>query len=406
MTALTGLRVIELAREPIALAGKLLADMGADVVLVEPTAGDPARLIPPFLDDRPGPDRSLWWWHHHSSKRGVCLDLDEDEGRQCFLRLIDEADILIESEPAGRLEGLGLDHGDLLRIRPELIHVSVTPYGRASAHAGDPFTDLTLMAGAGPVWSSGYDDHNLPPVRGSDSQAYYTGCHFAVMSALTALIHRMATGEGQFIDVSMHQASNVSTEGGSYCWLVARETVERKTGRHASSFPTSETQVRCRDGLWVSSGVPPRIPEEFARMIAWVQELGLYEHFPEAVFLEMGADPKTCPSIADIGISDEATAIYSAGREALVLIAESMDAHAFFIGSQQRNIPSGIIYAPEEAFEDPHFRARGLQVQVEHPELGRRFRYVGAPYVLSASPWKITRRAPMLGEHQAEILGR
>lgn len=405
MTALAGFRVIELAREPIALAGKLLGDMGADVVLVEPPGGDPARTIPPFFEDEPGPDRSLWWWHHHSSKRGVCLDLDSAPGRERFLALIAEADMLIESEPAGRLASLGLDHDELLRLRPELIHVSITPFGRASANAGVPMTDLTLMAGAGSAWSCGYDDHSLPPIRASDGQGYYTACHYAVMAALTALVHRLGTGEGQFIDVSMHQATNVSTEGGSYNWLVARDTVQRKTGRHASSFPTSESQVRCRDGIWLCSGVPPRTPNEFGRLLDWVRELGLEEQFPEAVFLEMGAQPETCPSIADIGITDEATAIFSAGRDALVLIAESMDAYDFFLGSQTRNIPSGIIYAPEEAFEDPHFRARGCQVEVEHPELERSFRYVGAPYAMGASPWRISRRAPRLGEHDGEVFG-
>ena len=405
MTALTGFKVIELAREPIALAGKLLGDMGADVLLVEPPGGDPARMIPPFFEDVPGPENSLWWWHHHTSKRGICLDLDSDEGRERFLALIADADMLIESEPAGRLAALGIDHDDLLRLQPELIHVSITPFGRASANAAVPMTDLTLMAGAGSVWSCGYDDHSLPPVRASDGQGYYTACHYAVMAALTALIHRLATGKGQFLDVSMHQATNVSTEGGSYNWLVAKETVLRKTGRHASSFPTSESQVLCRDGIWLCSGVPPRTPNEFGRLLEWVRECGLEEQFPEAVFLEMGAQPETCPSIADIGIKDEATAIFSAGRDALVLIAESMDAYDFFVGSQSRNIPSGIIYAPEEAFEDPHFKARGCQVEVGHPELGRSFRYPGAPYAMGASPWRISRRAPRLGEHEAEIFG-
>src|SRR5260370_18522728 len=115
MSALTGVRVIELASERIAFAGKLLADMGADVILVEPPGGDPARGYPPFLDDTPGPDRSLWWWHYHTSKRGVVLDLDSREGRDKFAALAAGADILLESEPAGRLAALGLDYDDLRR---------------------------------------------------------------------------------------------------------------------------------------------------------------------------------------------------------------------------------------------------------------------------------------------------
>ena len=103
MSALTGLRIIELASEPIALAGKLLADMGADVILVEPPGGDPCRNYPPFLDDQPGKDRSLFWWHYHTSKRGVVIDLDEPSGRDRFRALIATSDVLLEAEPRARL---------------------------------------------------------------------------------------------------------------------------------------------------------------------------------------------------------------------------------------------------------------------------------------------------------------
>ena len=186
MTVLQGVRVLELSHERIAFAGKLLADMGADVILIEPPGGDPARHYPPFLDDQPGPDRSLWWWHYHTSKRGVVLDLDRPEDRERFRALIAQADVLVESEPGTRLADLGLDYADLRKLREDLIHVSMTPFGRDSGDAETPVTDLTLLAGGGPAWSCGYDDHSLPPVRGGGNQGYHTGCHFVVMSAPAA----------------------------------------------------------------------------------------------------------------------------------------------------------------------------------------------------------------------------
>jgi crotonobetainyl-CoA:carnitine CoA-transferase CaiB-like acyl-CoA transferase len=405
MSALKGLRVLELSNERIAFAGKLLADMGADVILIEPPGGDPARNYGPFLDDQPGPERSLWWWHYHTSKRGVVLDLDAAKDRERFRGLVAGADLVLESEGPGRLAGLGLDYADLAALRPDLIHVSMTPFGRTSANAAVPVTDLTLLAGGGPVWSCGYDDHTLPPVRGGGNQGFHTGCHFAVMSALTALIHRGATGQGQFIDVSMHGAQNVTTESASFSWLVAGQTVQRQTGRHAATILTGETQARCADGKWVNTGVPPRYPADFASLLEWVRSLGLEEQLPEAVFLEMGAGLDEPIDFAALGRDDEATAIYGAGRAALVLIAENVAAYDFFIGCQSRGIASGVIYSPDEAFEDVHFRARGFQVEVEHPELGRTFRYPGAPYKLPASPWAISRRAPRLGEHDEEVLG-
>ncbi|HVN01986.1 MAG TPA: CoA transferase [Caulobacteraceae bacterium] len=405
MSALAGFRVIELANERIAFAGKLLADMGADVILVEPPGGDPARAYPPFLDDVPGPERSLWWWHYHTSKRGVVLDLDRAEDRARFAALAASADVLLESEPAGRLARLGLDHDDLRKLRPELVFVSMTPFGRGSANAQTPVTDLTILAGAGPAWSCGYDDHSLPPVRGGGNQGYHTACHFAAMSALTALFWRLSSGEGQFIDVSMHAASNVTTEAASYSWLVAQQTVQRQTGRHAAIVQTQETQMLCQDGRWVNTGVPPRSPADYAALLAWLRELKLDADFPELVFLEMGAALEKPITYDRIGVDPEATAIFAAGREALALIAANVSAHDFFIRCQRRGVAVGAIYSPEEAFEDEHFRARGFQTRVTHDDLRRSFRYPGAPYKMSATPWAISRRAPKLGEHDQEVFG-
>ena len=138
MSALDGLRVIELAAEPIALAGKLLADMGAEVILVEPPGGDPCRNYPPFLDDEPGENRSLYWWHYHTSKRGVVLDLDDPGDAARFRRLAATADILLEAEPRTRLAALALDYANLAADCPGLIHVAVTPYGRNDPKATCP----------------------------------------------------------------------------------------------------------------------------------------------------------------------------------------------------------------------------------------------------------------------------
>ena len=403
MSALLGLRVVELAREPIALAGKLLADMGADVILVEPPAGDPSRNYPPFVDDDPSDeDRSLYWWHYHTSKRGVVIDLDDERGRERFRSLVATADVLLEAEPRHRLQDLGLDYDDLKAGNADLIHVAVTPYGRHDPKSDLPYTDLTIMAASGPPWSCGYDDHSLPPIRGP-LQGYQTAAHFAAMSALTALLHRTVSGRGQFIDVSMTAASNVTTEAASYSWLVAKRTVQRQTGRHASASPSGETQQRCADGRYANTGVPPRQPKEFAALYAWLKELGLDSELPEAVFLEMGARWEGPFELSKIGSDDEITAIFGAGRQGLRLIASRVPAQDFFFGCQRAGLAVGVVNAPEEAFEDEHFKARGFQVPVVHEDIDRTVVYPGAPYAFHGSPWAISRRAPKLGEHDAEV---
>ncbi len=402
MTALTGLRVIELANEHIAFAGKLLADMGADVILVEPPGGDPCRGYPPFLDDEPGEDRSLYWWHYHTSKRGIVLDLDHAEDAQRFRRLVATADLLLEGEPRRRLAGLSLDYDDLIAHRADLIHVAVTSHGRNDPKSDLPFTDLTIMAAAGPPWSCGYDDHSLPPIRGP-GQGYQTAAHFAVLSALTAVLYRATSGEGQFIDVSMNAASNITTEGATYSWLVARQTVQRQTGRHAMVDPTMETQQPCADGRYANTGLPPRFPDEFRKLLNWLRELGLDRELPETVFLEMGANWEGAFDLSRVATDDTMAAIFGAGREALNLIAQRVPAQEFFLGCQRAGLAVGVINSPEEAFEDEHFKARGFQVPVRHDELGRDLTYPGAPYRFTASPWRIDRRAPRLGEHNDEV---
>ncbi len=402
MTVLTGTRVVELASDAGALAGKLLADMGADVVLVEPPGGAAARDYPPFLDDQPDPERSLHWWHFHTSKRGITLDLEQEAGRELLGKLVAGADVLLEAEPAGHLADLGIGYEALAEANPGLVHAAITPFGQASERGNDPVTDLTLLAGGGPVWSCGYDDHSLPPIRGGGFQSHNIASHYAVMAVLTALLHRHASGRGQFIDVSQHAAANVTTEMASYHWLVQQGTVQRQTGRHALEHPTQPTQVQCADGKHVCTGALPRTPPELGRLLRWLEEAGLKDELPEAIFLEMGAERDQI-DLSRIFEDDEARAIFSAARDAMVLLASRLTSVEYFRGAQRAGMAAGVIYAPEEAFEDEHFVARGFQQELEHEDLGRSFRYPGAPYQFEKSPWALRRRAPHLGEHNDEV---
>ena len=402
---LADLRVIEYCDEAGAWAGKLLADMGADVIKVEPPGGGRTRAYPPFARDEPHPDRSLVFWHNNTSKRGITLGLEREEGRDLFRRLAAGAALIVEDQPPGQMASLGLDYPDLSALNPGLVMVSITPYGRSGPKADWQATDLTILAGGGPVWSNGYDDHSLPPVRGLGNQGYQTACHWAVAAALVAVLHRDWTGQGQHLDVNMHAAANVTTEASSYTWLVARETVQRQTGRHASVTPSAPLQVLARDGRYVTTGFAPRRPREIRLILEWLDELSLREQFGQWPLVEAGANLDHDITIATVAEGGEEAMIYGAVRDALTFIAERIDSYDFFTGTQTRGFQCGIIYSPDEVIRDPHFIARGFPVAVEHPELGERFVYPGAPYRFSASPWAIQRRAPLLGEHTAEVLG-
>ena len=185
---LTGLRVIELASEHAAFAGKLLADYGAEVLLVEPIGGHRTRTFGPFAESLPEahPDRSLWFWHYNTSKQGVQIDLDTPEGADQFRTLVGFADIVLEGETPGRLAALGLDHGQI--DSPTTVWVSVTSFGRSDPRSLDPFSDLTAIAGGGLAWSCGYDDHSLPPMAPLGNQGYQTASIWAAVGALIGVI--------------------------------------------------------------------------------------------------------------------------------------------------------------------------------------------------------------------------
>ena len=396
---LRGLRVVELASEPAAYCGKLLADLGADVVLVEPVGGHPTRHYKPFVDDVADSEGSLWFWHYHTSKSGVTLDLDTPPGHAQFRALASRADVVVEAEPPGRLRHLGLDHPDLEPTNPGLVWVSVTPYGRSDSRSADPVTDLTLLAGGGPVWECGYDDHSLPPVRGGGNQAFHIASVWAAIAALVAINARDLTGQGQLVDVSMHAAANVTTEQASYYWLVAGTTVQRQTARHAAPTPTSEVIALDRNGRPVHTGLPPRTPDQLRKLLAWIDDLDANDELSDRVVVELaieagGIDPA---KLAD----DPMTQEYQwAAREAVVLIASKLDDYEFFVQGQRRGISLGVIYAPEEVMADPHLVERGFPVDVWHHSLGRAVTYPGAPIRFTRTPWRIGHRAPTLAEHQ------
>ena len=413
---LDGLRVIELTSERCALAGKLLADMGADVIVVEPPGGSPMRAYEPFASDQPDPEGALWWWHYNTSKRSVVLNLDSTDGAADFRRLVSTADVVIEAEPLGRLDPLSVDWRQLgwsgghreaadspdasgaLSTPPErnerLVWVSITHNGRD--RPDPPATDLTVLAEGGPVWSCGYDDHTVPPVRGGGNQGYQMASHYAVATLMAALMWREDSGRGQLIDVSMLGAANATCEFATYFWLNQQVDVQRQTGRHALPQLSDPTQVQCADGRWLNTGVPPRRGPEFAALSAWVTGLGLAEECPYTELLALGEGYEQI-DILHLDADPLGAEVFGAGRDTINFLAERLGAHELFVGLQTIGLACGIVYSPEEMLADDHFAARGFPVEIDHD--GTAVTYPGAPYKFSATPWRAT-RAPRLGEHQ------
>ena len=164
MPVLESVRVLDLTGRQGMLCAQILADLGADVIQIEPPGGAAGRGVGPFFGDIVDPEGSLsWWGRTPRGKRSIVLDIAAERDRPTLMRLIEAADVLVESEPLGRLERLGLDDAALEVVNPALIHVSMTGYGRTGPKAGWAWTDLTLMAAGGPLVLAGDDDR--APVR-------------------------------------------------------------------------------------------------------------------------------------------------------------------------------------------------------------------------------------------------
>ena len=394
---LADLCVVELCDELGQYAGKLLADMGADVIKVELPAGSTARAIGPFVKDTPGPNRSLNFWYHNTNKRSVVLDFEGDPGaRSTLQRLVSTADVLIEDRAPGARGSLGLAARDLAAANPKLIGCSITPFGQDGPWAHYRTSDLVSLALGGPMQMNGYDPEDAPgspPIRGHGDQGYNTACQFAVHGILAALLERDRSGLGQYMDCSMHEALSCTVEVGMPYWLYKRQDVIRQTGRHAAAQRTEPWLFRAKDGRDLILFGVGRDNASWRRLKAWLQSTGFGKQFDEERF--------DTPQARQPGRgSPEAAEIMDEMRRFIA----AHDADYVYRGGQEMDQAWGVVRSPDETLADPHWWDRGFFVRTTGEGAAGPAAMPGAPYLFSATPWELRRPAPRLGEHTAEVL--
>lgn len=250
-------RVLDLTDHRGLLAGRLLAQLGADVIQVEPPAGSSARQVGPFDDAAPGPLRSMYWAAYAACKRGITCDLDSERGQALLRRLIAKADFLFESEAPGVMAARGLDYASLRELNPALIHVSITPFGSDGPKANWADSDLVLWASGGPLLQA--QDGDRPPLRISVPQAYLHGAGDAAGGALVAHFARVRSGRGQHVDISVQQSVAQATLSSVLAAAIGHENfslrVEPKSKTRktldlsGSGARTRRSKWQVRDGL-------------------------------------------------------------------------------------------------------------------------------------------------------------
>lgn len=387
-------RVLDLTNERGLLCGQIFGDLGADVIKIEPPGGCDARRIPPFFHDQPHRDRSLYWWAYNRNKRGITLDFTRGEGRELFLRMVKSAHFLIESDSPGHLTSLGLGYKDLSALNPGLIYVSITPFGQDGPKAGYAESDLVIMAAGGPLSITGDDDR--PPVRVSVPQGYLHACADAAVAALAAHHERCRSGLGQHVDVSAQQSLALATQSG----ILAAPLNAYEYERIAGGVKVGKIKVQL---LWPAND-------------GWISCTFLFGT-ALGVFTR-----KLMHYLCEQGWCDEATRDkdWIAYGEMLVSGTEPMEEYdrvrkivSSFTASHTKAellrlaIEKGFLFAPvttiQEVVESNQLKARDYFQSMEHPELGRSFRYPGPFVKFGESPIAYRRRPPTVGEHNREI---
>ena len=202
---LVGYRVLDLAGPAGLHCTKLLADMGADVIKIEPPSGEESRRIPPYKDDIPHPETSLYFLHFNTNKRGITLDVATSDGRAILLQLARKADVVIETYPIEQSERLGLSYAQLSAVNARLVVASITPFGRSGPWRDYKADDIAGIALGNLLSIAG--ERGKAPLQPAGELAYGMASTYAAFGIAVALYRRVASGRGQHIDVSMHECA-------------------------------------------------------------------------------------------------------------------------------------------------------------------------------------------------------
>lgn len=392
-------RVLDLADEKANLCGKLMGDMGADVIKIEHPGGDPARNIGPFYHDEIHSEKSLSWFALNLNKRGITLNIETDDGREILLNLVKTADFIIESFTPGYLDGLGLGYTALEGVNPRIITVSISPFGQTGPYSHYKVSDIVGMAMGGMMQICG--DPDRPPVRISFPQAYLLAAAEGVVGAMAAHWFREETGIGQHVDVSMQQCIVALGMTAPALWELYKinqsrggsvQTAQRrledgtvKTISLRSVWPTKDGYVQ-----YAIMGGPIGAPSSRALVEAMDSAGMATEELKQKDWDAMDHQTITQEEIDSIS---EPIGKYFAAHTSLEIYEEAV----------KRRIILAPLSTTEQLWGNAQLRDRGAWVEVEHPELGTSITYPGVWANLTETPLTLRHRAPLIGEHNQEI---
>ena len=395
---LSGYRVLDLSGEHGIVCGFVFAELGADVISIEPPGGSTARHRGPFADHVRDPESSLFWWGYARNRRSVSLDPESQSDREALLRLVASADVFIESGRPGELARLGLGYDDLRAVHPALIYVSVTPFGQTGPKANWAATDLTIMAAGAPLLL--YGDADRPPVRSSIPQAFPHAAADAAVAALIALHERNRSGLGQHVDVSAQQSVALLTQGDIVAAAIGSRGAQRSAGG-------------ARFGKMLLRFVYPTIDGHVSITFSFGSAIGK----ASARLMEVVCEEGFCDTILRDKDWVAMTELIVSKKEPLETFERAKSAIAAWTASKTKEellalaMKRGLLIAPvsttRDVTESSQLAARDYFQVLDRPDGRGHARQLGRFALFGVGPQSSrcpARPAPRIGEHTAEVL--
>ena len=392
---LKGYKILDLSDEKGHIAGKLLGDLGAEVIKVEPPHGDPSRWIGPFCDNETDPEKGLFFFAYNTSKKGITLDIEKPEGQALLKRLASKCDALVESFSPGHLDRLGLGYDQLFKENPTLVMTSITPFGPTGPYHNFAASDLVLWALSGLLFICG--DPDRPPIRISLSQAYlHAGTDGAAGTAM-ALFHRGNTGIGQKVEVSALKAMERVAYTAHTLWDARHKTLRRPgSGLRIPPLGTTTPLIwPCKDGFvafYLFGGQMGAVSNP--ALTRWMAEEGLasdamknmdWLKFDIGRMAQNMIDREIVNPIRDFFGRQTQKELWDEGVKRRVMVYPVNDA--------------------EGVLADGQLKERGFWVSIEHPALGKAFIYPGAFVKTEKNLCGPRSTAPEIGEHNEVVYG-
>ena len=377
-SALDDIRVLDVSQGIAGpLCAKLLGDFGADVIKVEPAGGECGRRMPPFFQDDPDPEKSLFFLLVNLNKRGITLNLEKPQGADIFKKLARLADVVVETFPPGYLESLGLDHASLERENPGLVMTSITPFGQSGPYSRYKGEEILAYAMSGIMSISGTTDRE-PLKHGGFQAQYEAGLNGALITLFTLLL-RDVTGAGQHVDVSIQEVvtSTMVANQPFYSWAGGVQGRRRPVGTMFGNV------MPCKDGYFVSQA---------GGGASWDDLAEFYGR----------------PELKEERFADVDQRVVNGQALDAILIEAAKErtmAEMFKTASEQYRMLFGIVQTPADLAHCAQLEAREFYQNVEHPVIGK----INVPFRLwnmTEIPARYRRPAPTLGQHNDEVYGR